>query len=181
MKKYALVLVLFLLCGRGAAQKNEFSPEFTALRVQMDVDIFQPTESDYRTVRVLKNPYQKYQAALRSRKENLEMRYHLEPVSDSAPFSQMPHVQVARTVTSAAVNDEEAVIAFHEISSTDLEMFNADWGQTVLFRPKSDFSGYAFCKMVTLHKEGRGTVSVFYLFDDANNPALDERYFILRF
>jgi len=93
----------------------------------------------------------------------------------------MPHLQVGRTITSAATNDEDAVIAFHEIGQYDLEKFGADWGQMVIFRPKKGFSEQSFCKMVTLFKEGHGSTSVFYLFDDANNSAVDDLYFALKF
>ena len=93
----------------------------------------------------------------------------------------MPHLQVGRTVTSAATNDEDAVIAFHELSQSDLENFGADWGQMVIFRPKKEFSEQPFCKMVTLFKEGKGTTSVFYLFEDANNPTVDNLYLLLKF
>jgi hypothetical protein len=179
--KYHFIF-LFLICPLYFfAQQIEFTPEFEALQDSIGVEIFVPIESDFQSIKTIKNPYQDYQAAIRSRKKKLEIRYAFEPYIETNPFTTMPHLQVTRSVTSAATNDEDAIIAFHEISQIDLEKFGADWGQMVIFRPKKGFSEQPFCKMVTLFKEGKGTTSVFYLFEDANNYAVDELYYALRF
>ncbi len=163
------------------SQEIEFTPEFEALCETIGVEVFVPVESDFKSVRIIKNPYQDYQAAIRSRKEKLEIRYAFEPYIESNSFTTMPHLQVTRSVTSVATNEEDAIIAFHEINEADLEKFNADWGQMVIFRPKVGFSEQPFCKMLTLFKEGKGTSSIFYLFDDADNPAVDELHYALQF
>jgi len=179
--KYIL-LSLCLVCSSSIfAQKIEFSSEFETLRDTIGLEIFLPIESDFQSVRLVKNPYQNCQAAIRSRKEKLEIRYFFEPYIEANPFTTMPHLQVTRTVTSAATNDEDAIIAFHEIAQHDLENFGADWGQMLIFRPKKGFAEQSFCKMVTLFKEGKGTSSVFYLFEDPDNSAVDDLYFALKF
>lgn len=179
--KHILIIVLSICYFSASAQKIEFPPEFEALRDTIGVEIFVPIESDFQSIKTIKNPFQDYQAAIRSRKEQLEIRYAFEPYVDTNPFTTMPHLQVARSVSSAATNEEDAVIAFHEINQIDLDKFGADWGQIVIFRPKKGFSERTFCKMVTLFKEGKGTTSVFYLFDDADNAAVDDLYFALQF
>ena len=163
------------------AQSDIFTPAFYSLQEETGVEIFQPTESDFKAAKVMQQPFQKYQAAIRSRKENLEIRYVLEPFQSDNTLSAAPQVQMMRTVMSAASNEEDAVIAYHNIADAELEFFNADSGKTAFFTPKAGFSSRSFCKLVTLYKEGRGTISVFFLFDDANNPAVEERYFSLRF
>ena len=177
-----LLIIVFLISSFSAfAQKIEFSPEFEALQDTIGVEIFVPIESDFQSIKTIHNPYQDYQAAIRSRKEKLEIRYAFQPYEEANPFTTMPHLQVTRSVSSAATNNEDAIIAFHEIGQHDLEKFGADWGQMVIFHPKKGFSEQPFCKMVTLFKEGKGTTSVFYLFDDADNPAVDDFYFALHF
>ena len=177
-----LFIFLFLICSFSFfAQKIEFTPEFEALRDTIGVEIFVPVESDFQSIKTIKNPYQDYQAAIRSRKEKLEIRYAFVPYIEARSVTTMPHLQVTRSVTSAATNDEDAIIAFHELNQVDLEKFGADWGQMVIFRPKKGFSEQPYCKMVTLFKEGKGTTSVFYLFEDADNSAVDDFYYALKF
>jgi len=178
----SLFIFLFSICSFSIfAQKIEFPSAFEALGDTIGLEIFLPVESDFQLIKIRKNPYQAYQAAIRSRKEKLEIRYFFEPYVETNLFSTMPHLQVGRTISSAATNEEDAVIAFHEIGQQDLENFGADWGQMVIFRPKEGFSEQAFCKMITLFKEGKGTTSVFYLFEEANNSAVDDFYFALKF
>ncbi|MGK0363729.1 MAG: hypothetical protein ACI85O_000782 [Saprospiraceae bacterium] len=179
--KHLFIIVLLVSSFSTFAQKIEFSQEFEALCDTIGVEIFVPVESDFQSIKTIHNPYQNYQAAIRSRKEKLEIRYAFQPYIETNPFTTMPHLQVTHSVTSAATNDEDAIIAFHEIEQHDLANFDADWGQMVIFRPKPGFSEQPFCKMVTLFKEGKGTTSVFYLFDDADNSAVDDFYFSLKF
>jgi len=179
--RYFVTFLFFLNSALLSAQEIKFSQEFLTLRDKIGIDIFTPTESSFKSIKVSKNPYQSYQAAVRSRRNNLEMRYAFIPYNLEKTTTTMPHLQVTRSVASAAINDEDAIIAFHEISQRDLEMFGADWGQMVIFRPKEGFSEMPFCKMLTLFKEDRGTASVFYLFEDANNPLIDDLYFSIEF
>lgn len=179
--RYFTVFLLLVTFSSLSAQGIEFSPEFLTLRDKIGIDVFTPTESSFKSIKIIKNPYQNYQAAVRSRHDNLEIRYNFIPYNDKNPTTTMPHLQVTRSVASAATNDEEAIIAFHEISQKDLEIFGADWGQMVIFRPKKGFAIQQFCKMLTLFKEGRGTAFIFYLFEDANNPAVDNLYISVEF
>lgn len=179
--KYFLGFLFLINFGLLSAQEIEFSPEFSALCDQIGIDVFTPAESGFKSVKVAKNPYQDYQAAIRSRRENLEIRYAFVSYNEVNLTTTMPHLQVTRSVASAATNEEDAIIAFHEIAPKDLQMFGADWGQMVIFRPKEGFSNQPFCKMLTLFKEGHGTASVFYLFDDADNSAVDDLYFSMQF
>ena len=180
MKQFFICLIL-ISSLTSFAQKIEFSSEFEALQDAIGIEIFLPLESDFQSIKTIKNPYQEYQAAIRSHKKKLEIRYFFEPYIEENLLTTMPHLQVGRMISSAATNDEDAVIAYHEIEQHDLEKFGADWGQMVIFRPKEGFSEQPFCKMVTLFKENKGTSSVFYLFDDADNSAVDDFYFALKF
>lgn len=177
LSAFLFSISIFPLC----AQSDIFTADFFALQERTGAEIFLPVESDFKPTKVLEQPYQKYQAAIRSRKEKLEIRYALTPFQEDNPLTSAPQVQMMRTVMSVGSNDEEAVVAYHKISEADLKFFNADAGKTAFFRPKTGFSSLPFCKLVTLYKEGKGTVSVFYLFDDADNPAVDDRYYGLRF
>lgn len=179
--RYIFFLFLFTVNSQLGAQELDFDASFISLSEKAKLEIFTPVESSYRSLNTLSNPYQSYQQAIYSKREKLEMRYTIIPYDEAKPNTSMPNIHIARMVTSIAKNEEDSILAFHDISSADLEMFGADWGQTVFLHPKTDFATQTFCKVVTLYKEAQGTVSVFYLFNEADNSALDSRYFSVRF
>lgn len=174
---------IFLVSHAAYGQSIEHSPELSALLQQAKVDIFTPTETDYKTIKIDKKTveYQSYQLALRSKKEKLEIRYLIQPIDTSQQFYFPPNVNFMRTVTHLASNEEENLIAVHSMANKDLvEVFNADWGREVLFTPKKIFSDRSHCRMLMLHKDEIGDVFVFFLFD-LPNEALDTRYYALQF
>lgn len=184
MKNIFLTTCYIFLAFFGVqAQEIKYSDNLSELLKQTKVDVFLPTESDYRDVNILKRAtaYQPYQLALRSRKEKLEIRYAIQPIDTIQQFYFPPNANFMRTITHLASNEEEHVIAVHSMASNDLEeIFNADWGKEALFTPKDIFSERNHCKMLMLHKDGVGDVFVFFLFDLPNED-LDTRYYALQF
>lgn len=180
--KIIFLSVLCFCCLSLSGQTLELSESCRELSEKTSFEIYLPTESaDYKSLNVIKNPYQTYQASIFSRKEDLEIRYAFLPFNEKKPDLSMPNIQLTRTVTSIASNEEDSILSFHEMSRAHLEDFGADWGQVVFLRPKSGFSTEPLCKVVSLYKENKGTVLLFYLFDDADNESLDTRLFAGRF
>lgn len=175
--------ILFLVASTCPIQAQvNFPNTFIDLADKIGATIYTPTEAtDYKLGRVAKNPYQSYDVVLRSRKENLEIRHKIIPYQEQNMMTTMPHVQLARTVASVATNEDDAVIAYHDLNAIDLEKYGADWGQIVFLKPKEGFADEANCKFICLYKEEQGTIFTFLLFNEPTNEAVDWRSFDIKF
>lgn len=176
------IIFLFITGPLLLHSQIKFSPELTKELSRTGLEIIQPLEARYRTIRLPDNRYMECDYGIWSRKEKLEIRYAIEPVSPNSRTALIPHVKGFTMATHLATNDEEAVISKLSLSPENLEEdFNADFGEVYIFRPKPAFSSKLHCQMLVLYKEGKGMVYVFFLFDDPNNSALDYRFQAVRF
>ncbi|MFK7980999.1 MAG: hypothetical protein AB8G86_13520 [Saprospiraceae bacterium] len=182
MKKLPLLFLLISCSLSLFAQKIKYSKSFLQKLTQTEMDIFTPTEGKYKSTRPIKNAYQPIDHVIVSKQEGIEIRYAIIPFDEEDQTTQVPHVDFMRVVTSTATNEEEeAVISVHAVEDAELkEHFNADWGSMAYYQPKSRFSKYKHCRLLSLFTEGKGTVYVFFLFDEASR-ALDNRLHSIQF
>ena len=181
MKQFFTILYM-TWASVAMSQSIVFPPHFEQLLTAAGIDFFEPADAPYRDLKPHKNRLEKYDFGIVSKEEKLEIRYSIKPYKTDEFLSQNPHLLTMRAVASIATNEEDYIISALEMGQQALQNdFNADWGMTYFFTPKKEFSRLPHCRMIALYKEGKGTAFVFYLFDDANNEALDTRYFALRF
>ncbi len=183
MKKVFLpAIALLLLAHSVISQKIDIPPHFYQLLGKARLEFFEPLDAGYKDYRPAKNEFQDCHFAIRSSKEDMDIRYFVIPWNEDNPNSVNPHVSTFATLSNVATNADEAVIsAIQPAKETLLQDFNADWGMTYFFTPKEAFSDKKNCRLTALCKEGQGTVFIFYLFNDAGNEALETRYLALRF
>ncbi len=183
MKKiYLFLLFTSLLTTAFSQKKIKYSKAFLAKLEKIQIDLYTPVEGKYKSTRPTKNDYQAIDHVIYSKKEALEIRYAIIPFEEGKPTTQIPHIDFMRVVMSTATNEEEeAVVSVHSIPDQDLKTnFNADWGSMAYFQPKTRFSKYKHCRLVSLYSEGLGMVYVFFLFDEPSR-FLDNRLHSLRF
>ena len=174
--------MFFLLPQYGWGQTEGHPAHFAQLLEQAGLEVFKPVDAGYRSFEPLENEYLNCHHAIRSNKEDLQIRYYVLPWNEADPSSVAPHVATFRALSTIASNADEAVISAIEPSREALlRDFNADWGMTYFFQPKPAFAIEPTCKMLALCKEGQGTVFVFFLFGDPGNTALDRREVAVRF
>lgn len=180
-------LRLLILCWGFAlpsllnAQRVDLPEDFINLAADMSVDFMAPLDAGYKDVRTYPNPHQNYEFAIRSRKEKLEIRYHLEPEDEGKPMTRIPHVRCMQMIANVASNEEDTrVSALSLPDSISLNQLNADWAKVFFFTPKKTFSTRYTCQMLAMYKEGRGMVFAYFLF---NKPPmeLDNRLLTVRF
>lgn len=165
-----------------SAQKIDIPQDFNQLLEQVDAYLILPLENGrYKDIRPFSNRWMNYDFSIRSRKEKLEIRYKVVPYRENDLRFQAPHVLAMQAMMQVATNDEEAVVSRLPISERSLkEDYLADWGQLFTFVPKIGFSQSSTCQMVSLYREGKGMVFLFFLFDRA--PAeLDYRRLAIAF
>lgn len=180
--KFFLPIFLFFTSPL-LAQKIEYPPQFLQLLDSVGIEFYEPLEAGYRDYEPLENRWQPCHFAMRSRKEKLDIRYYIEPWNDESSMASLPNVNTFRTLTMVASTDGEtaSISGIQPTKQSLLDEFNADWGMTYFFKPKTEFSEKPHCRMMALCKEGQGTIFVFFLFDDVENEALDVRKYALKF
>lgn len=180
---------IFLFCcgfAQALAAQIEYSPSFTKLLEQAQLDFQAPLENSYRDLPVWKDAaaFQSYDFAIGSRQEDLEIRYRVLPYNQQNQIFLAPYVEAARLAMHLARNEEaeeDRIITYFDVKEEVLKQaFNADWGMTFFFHPKSAFSNRTHCKLLALYAEGKGMAFVLFLFDEPSQ-ALDNRFEALRF
>lgn len=179
--KYLLLLLFGLTTTLAFAQKVEYTATFLEKLAIIDATISTPLDSDYKNTQVLKDAFQNYDFAIKSRKEKLEIRYFIEAIEeDQRPFFH-PHLRFTRFLMHLAGNGENSILALHDVSESDLQNeFQADWGKVAFFQPKEGFRSAVHCKLLCLYKAGKGMVYVLFLFDKPSE-GLDSRFYAIQF
>ncbi len=180
-QRLLILSLYFSLPFLTQAQRVDLPEDFTNLAAEMAVDFMAPLDAGYKDVRTYPNPHQNYEFAIRSRKEKLEIRYHLEPEEEGKPMTRIPHVRCMQMIANVASNEEDTrVSALSLPDSIRIDQLNADWAKVFFFTPKKTFSTRYTCQMLAMYKEGRGMVFAYFLF---NKPPmeLDSRLLTVRF
>lgn len=164
------------------AQKLTYPDEVLSKLNQMSLDIVMPTESDYRDVFVIKNSVVRYDFAIKSRQEKLEIRYIFRPLDTNDPLISLPDIHFIKMLTHLATNREEALpMVIHEVAPSDLKnAFQADWGRFAFFQPKGEFAAWQHAKLLSLYRAEKGMVYVLFLFNKAS-ANLDRRFHAVQF
>ena len=112
----------------------------------------------------------------------MEIRYTILPAKQNKPSTQIPHVEFMRVISSIAPNDEgDTPVTVHTLPEQALKKeFNAHWGSVAYFKPKPEFSDKKHCRFLSLFSEDKGTIHIFYLFDEPSKH-LDNRFYSARF
>jgi hypothetical protein len=147
----------------------------------MDIRFTAPLDSDYRETLDRENDYLRSHYAIRSRREKMELRFHLRPERPDDRYYQLPHLAATTLAMNLGSNDEDAVTAVHRFSDDELRFYGADWARMYTFRPKRSYgNGFGQAQLIALYREGRGLAYTVLLFDEA--PAtLEGRQLSLRF
>ncbi len=175
----ALCILCFGLTQTSVAQ-IELTLRFAQLLDTARLDCVIPLENSYRDV-PLNTAFQKYDFAIASRREDVEIRYLITPYDSTNVLFDLPHVEASRLSLHLATNEEDIAITVLSLEKFELqEKFNADWGAVFYFKPKKNFSEYAHCKMLCLNAAGKGMAFVFFLFDEPSRE-LEYRFEAVRF
>ena len=172
-----------LLLGRVVlySQPEALPLSFQQKLEAMQLEVFRPLDSDYHPLSSHPGDFQVCDYIIRSRSEKMEIRYLAVPFREDKWESQYPHILATRMVTHVATNAEDVPISLLSLGTTELEAFHADWGVVYFFTPKSQVSERRIGELLVLHKEERGTILVFFFFDDPDNPAVDLRFQTVQF
>lgn len=180
MKISTATLFFLFVAFSMTAQKVQLSENFEAKLTASNLEFVMPIESDYKDVFILKNDLQSYDFAIRSRKEQLEMRYIIEPYDANDPKSNLPSVRFIQLLMHLATNDQDAMMAIHNVNPTDLQLFHADWGKYAFFKLKTGFASSVQCRLLSLHQTGSGTAHILSIYKEPS-IALDNRFYALQF
>lgn len=169
LKQWSHCLGLLLLFASPIllpAQKITLSERFNRLLDQAGAEFLWPLETDYKTIEPLKNRWLSYDYSIRSRREKMEIRYKVLPFQDADRSFFAPQVKAMQAAIQVATNEEDYVVSTLALSEKSLEEdYRAHWGKLFTFVPKAEFSNRRTCQMITLYREGKGMIFIFFLFD----------------
>ncbi|MGB3800731.1 MAG: hypothetical protein WA952_13025 [Lewinella sp.] len=172
---------LLLLTGSTLVAQIDLPPDFMVRLDSLDMRFNAPLDSDYRekTLRD-ENRWLDDHYTMSSRREKLEIRFHLDPEQLGDRYYGLPHLAATTLAMNLGSNDEDAVTAVHSFGTEEMAIYNADWARMYTFRPKRSFSNKEQAQLIALYREGRGLAYTILLFDDAPDT-LDGRQLSLRF
>ncbi len=161
--------------------QSDLPGNFQARLDQAGLSFIYPVDAGYKHRKNASSPYMESHYTIRSRKEKMEIRYHIQPYDENDPTADYPHINASRMLMHLASNNEDLVMSGINLSEASLkEDYHADWGKLFNFQPKFGFSHYQHCQMLALFREGKGMAYVLFLFDKAG-PALEYRKQALEF
>ncbi len=173
MKKNAFysfsTFALLLVCFVSGFGQIELPKHFEENLQEAKLEFYMPLENSFRNLTIRENNIHAYDLAIKSKEENVEIRYVILPVGHSIG-DELANIKFVSKASSIASNEaESSTMVFHPMETSEAKnTFNADWGASVFFQPKLQFSHREHCKMVALHAEGKANVYIFYLFDDVS-------------
>ncbi len=179
MKAITLLLLFALPIAAGA--QVDLPGDFLVRLDSLDIRFNAPLDSDYKekTLRD-ENRWLEDHYTMTSRREKLEVRFHIVPEHEGDRYYGLPHLAATTLAMNLGSNDEDAVTAVHSFGTEEMAVYNADWARMYTFRPKRSFSDKEQAQLIALYREGRGLAYTILLFDDAPDT-LDGRQLSLRF
>lgn len=180
LKVFFLLLTLGL-AGGIFAQGFEFSPDLLSLAKNYDLQLSTPTENRFKEIRQLQNDYLPFVYGMQSAKADIDIFLSFQAYDSLNQATANPAIETTRLMTNAATNKEEALITVLDLGTKYVqEIFGADWGKEIYFKPKKGLSGKEHCRMVSVYKEGAGLLTLFFFFDEKTRY-LDSFYNWIRF
>lgn len=159
---------------------QEIPEDVRPLLKMLHAEILFPLDGGYYALPHLREAaFQPCHYRLFSRSEGMEIRFLLQPdSSENIP----PHIESRRLALHLCSNDDQAVITARDLNEVELEtLLGADWGKVHLFSPKPEFgNGAPFCQMLSIHKNGRGMIHIFFLFSEPSQ-LVENRLYLARF
>lgn len=173
-------LLLSLLAAQCLAAQLELPSDFQQLLDRLDIRFAAPSDSDYREAPRHDNDYLVDQFSISSRREKMEIRFHIQTEVEDDRYYRRPHLAATTLAMNLGSNDEDAVTAVHSFDDEELALYGADWAKMYTFRPKRGFSSRRQAQMIALYRAGRGMAYTILLFDDAPY-GLESKQLALRF
>ncbi len=175
-----IALVLLLSSASALPGQLDLPSDFVYLLDSLDIRFTAPLDSDYRETLRHDNDYLIHHFAMYSRREKLELRFHVQPIGEHDRYYQLPQVAAATLAMNLGSNDDDAVTAVHYFDEEELDLYQADWARMYTFRPKRSFSDKEHAQLIALYRKGRGMAYTVLLFDRAPDT-LEGRQLSLRF
>lgn len=126
---------------------------------------YPPLDAGFTPINTLDQPFWGNHFSTFSRKNQIEIKIVLDTT-----LLDFPNIQLGRWLAQIASNDPESVISRVPLDPDVLmHQYGADWGGLYFFKPKFSSTFYNECKLLALHKEGKGMIFVFILFNEFTN------------
>lgn len=173
-------MALFLISSGLIAQKLDF-PTLQSKLLSQNIEMDEPTEGRAKFFAPLKESLLKHDLRVYLPKGEMEIWVAFSPYDSRNYATQIPEITSKGLAVTAATHEEASVTTVLKLGAAFAEKtFHADWGKEYYFRPKREVSERDHCRMLSLYREGRGQLTVFFFFDE-KNESLESFYELFRF
>jgi hypothetical protein len=133
-----------------------------------------PVDGDFKfRTPFMEEPGTSWDLIISDKQHRREIRYLFVPDTTNSFFP--PDMTVFRLVLQVSQNEENSVITARELSEDELfDWYQCDSGKIYQFPPKLSLGYYDYCRLISLHREGRGKVVICTLYNDPQD--LQEGY-----
>ena len=174
------LLMALVFSSSLAAQSLDFSTLQSELLSQ-NIEMDEPTEGRAKFFAPLKKSFLKHDLRVHLPKGEMEIWVAFSPYDSLNYATQIPEITSKGLAVTAATHEEASVTTVLKLGATFAKKtFHADWGKEYYFRPKREVSERDHCRMLSLYREGRGQLTVFFFFDE-KNESLESFYELFRF
>jgi len=174
--KYGLLVLLCFISLTSFSQNKKFS-DYSFKELLAECKITFKVPRGFREVPVIPDNGHLYQYAIKDSSTGFETRYYIKPYSlffgNDTTFRKDP--KTYNFFVSSLLNVSGYVLPeYPGVDATEREImkhdFNADYGLSSFFEPKSQFGeGYTYCLAFAMRKDNVGEVYIFMLFTIKNH------------
>ncbi len=163
--KYYLIIIGLALSSTISGQ-SEADLSFNQLLESAQAYFSEPLETFFKKEKISKNLVIQFDYTLKAKKDPVDIRYKVIPLSSEDPRSFAPQLTISSIALNMASNNEmDSDMVFHQLDDASLKPYNADFGLTVFFQPKDRITFKTHCKATFLFSEGKGIICTFLFFD----------------
>lgn len=168
---FLLVFLSYILTG----QVNLPEPVIAKI-TQLNGEILLPIDADFKLrSSFIEEPEPQWDLIISDKQHKREIRYLFLPDTSSSHFP--PDMTVYRLVLHICKNEENSVVTARELSEDELfDWYQCDSGKIYQFPPKLTLGYYTYCRLIAIHREGRGKVVICMLYNDPQNLQEGHQY-----
>jgi hypothetical protein len=162
-----IILTLFLVFLSSILSGQVTLPDTVIAKIsQLNGEILLPIDADFKfRSSFIEESDPQWDLIISEKQHKREIRYLFLPDTSTSYFP--PDMTVYRLVLNVCKNEENSVVTARELSEDELyEWYQCDSGKIYQFPPKLTLGYYAYCRLIAIHREGRGKVVICLLYND---------------
>jgi len=161
------ILTLFLVFFSSLLFGQLTLPDTVQFKItQLKGEILLPIDADFKfRSSFIEESDPQWDLIISEKQHKREIRYLFLPDTSASYFP--PDMSVYRLVLNVCRNEDNSVVTARELSEDELfDWYQCDSGKIYQFPPKLTLGYFTYCRLIAIHREGRGKVVICLLYND---------------